>query len=190
MLCFLLLYAVREQTFPIFFDSDSAQCLVFVLLAVMQGRETRPLEGSLSSKGYTYVFPVLLLATCVGTSYFAWKTARNNRHFRACETALREKNWKAVRYELAACSRSTPAIVNSALAYTEIYKYTQEDNLLRQADSLLQVAIARHPKDNYPLSLRAMRPMRSADYLESEHRLCELVTRYPNNAIYRFGFFK
>ena len=190
VLCFLLLYAVREQTFPIFFDSDSAQCLVFVLLAVMQGRETRPLEGSLSSKGYTYVFPVLLLATCVGTSYFAWKTARNNRHFRACETALREKNWKAVRYELAACSRSTPAIVNSALAYTEIYKYTQEDNLLRQADSLLQVAIARNPKDNYPLYLRAMRPMLSADYLESEHRLCELVTRYPNNAIYRFGFFK
>ena len=42
VLCFLLLYAVREQTFPIFFDSDSAQCLVFVLLAVMQGRETRP----------------------------------------------------------------------------------------------------------------------------------------------------
>ena len=61
---------------------------------------------------------------------------------------------------------------------------------MRQADSLLQVAIARNPKDNYPLYLRAMRPMLSADYLESEHRLCELVTRYPNNAIYRFGFFK
>lgn len=189
-LFFLFLYAVREQTFPIFLESGSAQCLVFILLAVMQSHATRQLRGSLSSKGYTFVFPVLLLVTCIGTSCFIWKTVRNNRHFRACETALVEKNWEVVQYELAACSRSTPAIVNSALAYAEIYEHTKKDDLLRRADSLLQVAIARNPKDNYPLYLQAMRPMLSENYPESERLLRELVTKYPNNAIYRFGFFK
>lgn len=189
-LCFLLLYAVREQTFPIFFESDSAQCLVFVLLAVLQSQETRQSGIMSSDKGYTFIFPVLLLVTCVGVSCFVRKTVRNNRHFRACETALVDRNWEVAQYELAACSRSTPAIINSALAYAEIYKYTQRDELLRRSDSLLRVVIARNPKDNYPLYFRAMCPMLSADYLESERRLCELATGYPDNAIYRFGFFK
>lgn len=190
VLCFLSLYVVREQTFPIFFESDSAQCLVFVLLAVMQSQATRQFGGALSSEGYTFVFPVLLLATCIATSCFVGKTARNNRHFRACDTALVEKNWEVVQYELAACSRSTPALVNSALACAEIYEHTKKKDLLWRADSLLQVAIARNPKDNHLIYLRAMCSMLSADYLESEHRLCEMVTRYPGNAIYRFGLFK
>ena len=187
---FLLLFVVREQTFPIFFESDSAQCLVFVLLATMQSMVEQKKKISSLDKRYAFAFSILMLITCFGTTCFMRRTVHNNLRFRACERALDNKNWTDAQYELTSCSQSIPVIINSILVYTEIYKHTQNDDLLLRMDSLLRVVIARNPKDNYPLYLRAKHPMLSANYSEGERRLRELITKYPNNAIYRYGFFK
>jgi tetratricopeptide (TPR) repeat protein len=181
---------IRELSFPVFFEYEGLQLTFFTLLAIFQNQTVdkscdMPIFNFKRLSIISWI-PVAIFTILLFLLFIHYKNEKNNNLFLV---ALKRGDLNNALTYIDRTKESTPYLINRSICHWELFKKNKDPRSLLSSKLNLQKAIEKNPYDMMLLHNLSVVLNEEGKKDSSLFILSELVTRFPNNALYQMTMF-
>ncbi len=179
---------IRDLTFPVLFDYKGLQVIFLTFLAIYQNRY-HAIKEPLATKNTTYIkwlpFVMILMLIAINKRFEHLKEVNDKAIFEFTTGHLNN-----AMSTISSIENHIPLSINRCVIDWKMYQETHDSHFLVDAENSLKNAITKNPYDIQLKCYLAVIHYAKGEYDMATERMRELVSHFPNNALFRLTLFK